>query len=102
MKYIKKFENSNTEYKVGDIVRVTIKSQISDSTKKFVNFNTGEIISIDNNKHNPYPYEIDFIDNLPEQTYSKFVLKKDEILRLATTEEIEIFNTKKEANKYNL
>ena len=102
MKYIKKFENSNTQYKVGDIVRVTIKDTISDNTKNFVNSNPGKIISIDNIMRDPYPYSIDFIDNIPEQTYSTFVLKKDEIIRLATPEEIKFFNTKKEASKYNL
>ena len=103
MIYIKKFENSYTQYKIGDFVRVLTKNKIIDDIRDFVNSNTGKIVYIDNSlNNNSYPYEIEFPENIPNRNNSKFVFTKKEISRLATPEEIEMFNIKKEMSKYNL
>jgi len=103
MKYIKTYEENKKypKYNVGDYVLLSIK-KIDKNNIKYGNDDPisipddslAQIVGIDFNVD--YPYTSKFYNN------REFDLKPNEIIRLLTPEEIEEFEMKKEANKYNL
>lgn len=102
MKYLKRFENEEYEYNVGDIVQVKIADyDLNNDIMLIVNNNAGQIINIDDNNH-PFIYKIDYVETFPNSDFSNINVKSSEILRYSTQEEIDEFEIKKNARKYNL
>ena len=121
MKHLKLFEEipikyrPETKYKVGDYIFINI-----DAVKKHNNYKSfyedegfipfGKIIDIDyklvgNNKTlHPYTVVVIFEDvSRPQnQGLQLMCLREDEISRLLTQDEIDNYESKKEAFKYNL
>jgi len=109
MKYLRTFESSeeiNSEYKVGDYIKIDIKN------KDVLNFLEGnapdnlsdiaKIVEVEAPnkvllaKRNYYFYKIEF-----HNRYS-FNVKPEEVLRAATPQEITLFNAKRRSPRFNL
>ena len=92
MKYIKKFETTKNDFKIGDIVTVL------DDVRNFYRKQTGEIVSYPKENGVAYvDYEITFNYNSKGPIY---FMRND--IRQATAEEIEKYKLEKNINKYNL
>lgn len=97
MKYLKKFEIYSEklfpkEYKIGDYI---LLDNIKLEEEGYKCDGLGKIIKIFS-RQLLYPYLVLFDNN--DQLY----LEEDKIVRLLTTEEIELYESKLEAIKYNL
>lgn len=99
MKFLKHFE-SNEKYKEGDYVLLYF------TDKEVINFLDGIVPSEINNK---YIVKIIHIRNEVKHSYEvkftngyNFYISREEILRLATQDEIDLIESKISANKYNL
>jgi hypothetical protein len=109
MKYLKNFEKLHeNKYKVGDYILINI-----DFIKKHNFYNTfysdftvpfGRITDVDYILFNPYTVSIIY-ENAPMPDRSgidAMCLRDDEIIRHLTPDEIDEFESKKTALKYNL
>lgn len=104
MKYIKKFENNNIEYQEGDYVLLDTDKIIKNLKK---NENSPDdkysMIKYRLNNFEGYDYAVIFFNSEYNTTYE---VTQDEIIRLMTLDEIDIFDEKKKLfniqNKYNL
>ena len=103
MKYIKTYEENKKfpKYNIGNYVLLSIKK----INKNNIQYGNNDPISIPDdslaqiigiNINDDYPYTSKFYND------REFDLKPNEIIRLLIPEEIEEFEMKKAANKYNL
>lgn len=98
MKYIKKYEENDINYNEGDYVILNLDAiRIENDKNNFSKIPSSNIgIIILKNRNMAYPYLIQTSDK------NTFVIKKEEILRLANLKEIEAYKLKEDTNKYNL
>lgn len=101
MKYIKLYEGFSKIFKKGDYVLLNTEEIIDNIIRHNQDPSSLKdkyaIVLIFEPKNNDlYPYEVEFFDG------NTIRLDYYEIERTLTTEEIEIFNTKKNSFKYNL
>jgi len=105
MKYIKTFETLRRKPKVGDYVRCQEQIYSTDNgICLFIKSNIGVIVNIKPKVN--HPYFIKYI-NIPANIEQRFVdgvreFSLEEIKRFATAEEIEEYEMKQNAIKYNL
>jgi hypothetical protein len=102
MRFIKKFEYISDEYKINDYIlldmeQVNLENTDIGPTAKYPDDEVAQIISIAiTYKKDDYPFYIKFY------TDNRFYVKREEIARHLTVEEIKEFEKKKTAYKYNL
>jgi hypothetical protein len=124
MKHLKTYEYftnlSDAKFKVGDYVKLTPRENIHNEIKDFLNNNIGQIHNIEFNKFGKkyYFYNVRY-DNVPKNIFKYtrymgsmtdglkeqgeiFTADKENLIRLATPEEIEIMKVKKDSEKYNI
>lgn len=107
MKYIKKFENLQTEPQIGDYVicKEIFFSEKKEELNNFLKNNIGKYINYETSKPD-FPYEVEY-ENIPE------IIKKnnfgDDNCRYFTRDEILYFSSNEDdfesyiiSNKYNL
>ena len=99
MKHLKTFEDTKKNYKIGDYVIID-RDAINADLKKFKycraivsDDDTAKIFNIDDDK---YSHGIRFNND------EEFYIKKSEIKRLATKDEIYEYEIPKDLKKYNL
>ena len=102
MKYLKTYEEAESEYKPGDYVVLDLNNKdlihFFDTEKTFIGDkidNVALIIGIEN-RETEFPYKSIFTNGY------RFNVSLNEILRLATKEEIHNFEITKVIPKYNL
>ncbi len=98
MKYIKTYEQISKDwYNVDDYIILDIeKMKSEDDCQNDYPDNIAKVKSYDPIRRIVYPYSVVFYDGL------ETMIKYSEILGLATPEEIEEFDMKQKAEKYNL
>jgi hypothetical protein len=113
MKYLKRFENIDCKFKIGDYVIVYIKKKhIFPEIYEFLNNNVGVVQKCgDEYTNETRSYQIKY-DNMPNdlKNYTiftviddgKIVFAKETEMRLATKEEIKNQEMKNKTYKYNL
>ena len=96
MKYIKTFETNNNEYEKGDYIKLNIQNDVKNFLESYVPdyYDIVKIVRIEDYGH--------FFYNVIFHNGYDFNVKKDEVVRLATQDEIDEYDTKKMVNKYNL
>jgi len=101
MKYIKTYELNDTSYNynIGDIVLLDLDS-IQKTNTISINFPTDEIAKIIKLYHDPFKYIINF----PKASNGEgvFYITEDNIIRKATPDDMEKFESKKLAIKFNI
>jgi len=104
MKYLKKFETVQSDiksfnYNIGDIVLLDLDS-IQKTNTLSINFPTDEIAKIIKLYHDPFKYIINF----PKASNGEgvFYITEDNIIRKATPDDMEKFESKKLAIKFNI
>ena len=114
MKYLRRFEENDSDWNVGDYVKIDsdgwhfsdTDSEIS-LLKKFFDDEIGvitEVIEDDPTglSDNNYPFIIEFPSEIPSESSNEMSFDITELKRIANSEEIELYKIKKDSNKYNL
>ena len=99
MKYIRHYEEDiKYNYKKGDYIILNMENIKKENSKNnFVKLPPSDCaLLILDNRNMSYPYLVEFFNG------ESLAIKPYEILRPATTEEIEKFEIQKNSNKYNL
>ena len=102
MKYLKRFENNTSKYKVGkyiiidrNIINIDIK--IKNGSKIPSDSNIGKLFHVDKSyDENDCSFGINFSNG------EKYYIKIGEIVRTASKKEIEQYRLEIDTNKYNL